>query len=277
MTIIRNFLLNSFWEKEYFNNTLWEYLTFLFLLIAFSFVFFSLKELVFQRASQRINKNGKLYLFLNFFEKIGFPFFIFLSFYFALSVLQIPENILKFFNFILITWIIYSFLIISFQVVDFFTEKYLKNHEKDERRAIVRNLGFFVKILLGFFAILVIFSTLNINITAIVAGMGIGGIAVAFALQNILSDLFSSFSIYFDRPFTEGDFIIVGDKMGTVEKIGIKSTRVRAIQGEEIIFSNKELTSVQVHNLAKLKKRRVDLKLNITHETETKKLEKIPQ
>src|SRR5690606_25985154 len=84
--------------------------------------------------------------------------------------------------------------------------------------------------------VLFILSNLGVNITSLIAGLGIGGIAVAFALQNILSDLFSSFAILFDKPFKEGDFVVVGDKKGTIKRIGIKTTRMKALSGEEIIL-----------------------------------------
>jgi len=121
-----------------------------------------------------------------------------------------------------------------------------------------------------------VLSNLGVNITSLVAGLGIGGLAIALALQSVLSDLFSSFSIYFDKPFQVGDYIIVGKHSGTVEKIGIKSTRIRASQGEEIVISNQELTSARVQNFKKLKERRNTTSIGVTYETSTDKLKKIP-
>jgi hypothetical protein len=98
----------------------------------------------------------------------------------------------------------------------------------------------------------------------------------AFALQNILSDLFSSFSIYFDKPFVEGDFIIIGNDMGIVKKIGIKSTRIQTLQGQELVVSNKELTSTRINNYKKMSKRRAIFNFGVEYSTSKKKLEKIP-
>jgi len=89
------------------------------------------------------------------------------------------------------------------------------------------------------------------------------GIAVGLALQNILADLFSSFAIYFDKPFQVGDFITVGEHSGTVEHIGIKTTRIRALQGEELVISNQELTSARVQNFRKLEERRISFKIGV--------------
>ncbi len=136
-------------------------------------------------------------------------------------------------------------------------------------------LKLLLKVLLWTFGIFFVLSNAGINITSLIAGLGIGGVAVAFALQNILSDLFSSFAIYFDKPFIVGDFIIVKDKMGIVEKIGIKSTRIRALQGEEIVISNQELTSVHIQNFKKLEKRRAVFTIGVVYETPKSKLKKI--
>lgn len=133
-----------------------------------------------------------------------------------------------------------------------------------------------MKICLWVFAGLIVLSNLGFNISSLIAGLGIGGIAVAFALQNILTDIFSSFSIFLDKPFKAGDFIVVGNDMGVVEKIGIKTTRLKTLQGEELVVSNKELTSVRVRNFKKLEKRRVVSMLGICYETNSEKLKAIP-
>jgi small-conductance mechanosensitive channel len=108
-------------------------------------------------------------------------------------------------------------------------------------------------------------------------GLGVGGIAIALALQSILSDALSAFSIYFERPFEIGDFIVVGDYAGTVNKIGIKSTRLKLLQGEELIISNKELTTKSVRNFKKLKKRRITFTVQVACDTPIEKLKKIPE
>ena len=112
-----------------------------------------------------------------------------------------------------------------------------------------------------------VLSNLGIEVTSLVAGLGIGGIAIAFALQGILSDLFASFSLYFDKPFRIGDFITIGTDSGTVEKIGIKTTRIRTLQGEELVVSNAELTTARVQNFKKMQERRGSFQFGITYET----------
>lgn len=126
------------------------------------------------------------------------------------------------------------------------------------------------------FAFLIILDVFDVNLSGAVVGLGVGGIAIAFALQNVLSDAFSAFSIYFDRPFEIGDFIIVGDYAGTVKKIGIKSTRVQLLQGEELVLANSVLTNESLRNFKKLRKRRIVFHFGVTYDTPIEKLKKIP-
>jgi small-conductance mechanosensitive channel len=128
-------------------------------------------------------------------------------------------------------------------------------------------------ILLWVLGVIFVLSNIGIEVTSLIAGLGIGGIAIAFALQGVLSDLFASFSIYFDKPFRIGDFIVIGADSGTVEKIGVKTTRIRALQGEELVVSNAELTSVRVQNFKKMQERRISSQFGITYETPQEKVQ----
>ena len=134
-----------------------------------------------------------------------------------------------------------------------------------------------LQIIVYVFAFLIILAVFNIDLSGVVVGLGVGGIAIALALQNILSDAISAFSLYFDRPFEIGDFIVVGDYAGTVKKIGLKSTRIQLLQGEELVISNKELTSESVRNFKKMKKRRIVFMVQVSCNTPIEKLKKIPE
>jgi len=123
---------------------------------------------------------------------------------------------------------------------------------------------------------LIILDNLNVEISTLVASLGIGGIAVALALQNILGDLFASLSITLDKPFAIGDFIVVDDFEGDVEDIGLKSTRIRSLSGEELIFSNTDLLSSRVRNFKRLEKRRISFGIGVVYGTPVEKLKKIP-
>jgi small-conductance mechanosensitive channel len=153
--------------------------------------------------------------------------------------------------------------------------------EKNKQKKQIDNriLNIFKKFLQGIvflIAFLVILNVFNVDLSGIVIGVGVGGIAIAFALQSILSDAFSAFSIYFDKPFEVGDFIVVGNQSGTVTKIGMKSTRLQLLQGEEMIISNREITSGSVRNYRKMTKRRVEFIIRVSPNTSIEKLKKIP-
>lgn len=136
-------------------------------------------------------------------------------------------------------------------------------------------LRFGLQVLIWSITTLLILDNLGVNITALVAGLGVGGIAIGLAAQNVLSDLFASLSIVFDRPFVPGDFIVFGDFMGTVEKTGLKTTRVRSLSGEQIVVSNADLLSSRIRNFKQMYRRRVVFKLGIVYDTPVEKLRKV--
>jgi small-conductance mechanosensitive channel len=138
-------------------------------------------------------------------------------------------------------------------------------------------VGLVTRIVLWVIAILAALDNLGFNITTLMASLGIGGIAVALALQNILGDLFSSVSIALDKPFVIGDFIVVDTFMGTVEYVGMKTTRLRSLDGEQIIFSNTELLKTRIRNYKRMQERRVHFDLRIAYETSLENIEQIPQ
>lgn len=137
-------------------------------------------------------------------------------------------------------------------------------------------LGFIVRTVIWLVIILMILDNFGVNITTLVASLGIGGIAVALALQNILGDLFSSLSIVLDKPFVVGDFITVDDISGTVEFVGLKTTRVRGLGGEQVIFSNSDLLKSRIRNFKRMQTRRIVFGIGVTYETSKQQLSAIP-
>lgn len=137
-------------------------------------------------------------------------------------------------------------------------------------------LGLIVKIALWSVLALIILDNLNVEVSSLVASLGIGGIAVALAAQNILGDLFASLSISLDKPFVIGDFVVVDDFEGDVEDIGLKSTRIRSLSGEELIFSNTDLLNSRIRNYKRLEKRRISFTIGVIYGTPVGKLKKIP-
>lgn len=137
-------------------------------------------------------------------------------------------------------------------------------------------LSFVVRVAIWSVVLLVMLDNLGVNITGLVAGLGVGGIAVALAAQNILGDLFASLSIVLDKPFVVGDFLIMGDFLGSVEKVGIKTTRLRSLSGEQLVFSNNDLLSSRIRNYGRMYERRVVFSIGVTYQTSADTLKKIP-
>jgi small-conductance mechanosensitive channel len=157
-----------------------------------------------------------------------------------------------------------------------FLEFRLSSQKDASRSTAVTLLSFAGKLLLWGFIALLSLENLGINVTALIAGLGVGGIAVALATQTLLGDLLGSVVIAIDKPFEVGDLIIVGDLSGTVETIGLKTTRVRSIYGEQIVFSNTDLLSSRVRNYKRMSERRVVFHLGIGSHTPVDKLDGLP-
>ena len=136
-------------------------------------------------------------------------------------------------------------------------------------------VGFLLSVILWSVLVLVTLNNLGFNITALVASLGIGGVAVALAVQNILGDLFASLSIAIDKPFLVGDFIVVDDLMGTVKHVGLKTTRLQSLSGEELIFSNNDLLKSRIRNYKRMWERRIVFGFGIRYGTPVDKIEKL--
>jgi small-conductance mechanosensitive channel len=133
-----------------------------------------------------------------------------------------------------------------------------------------------IKVIIWFLGILLLASNIGYDITTIIAGLGVGGIAIALAAQNILGDLFSYFVIFFDKPFEVGDFVVVGNEQGAIEKIGVKTVHVRSISGEQLIMPNSELVKATIKNFKRLEKRRKLFLIGVTYSTDPIVLAEIP-
>lgn len=210
-------------------------------------------------------------------ERFGLPILNFVIIYFALHYLTFSEQIDKLINNTLVVILAFYAVRLISSFVRLSLEAFIKSKEDGEEK--VKQLGgimLIVNAVLWSIGLLFIFNNFGYDVTAIIAGMGIGGIAIALAAQNILGDLFNYFVIFFDRPFEVGDFITIDDKKGTVEHIGIKTTRVKSITGEQLIFSNSDLTNSRIHNFKRMERRRVVFAFGVIYQTPPDLLERIP-
>jgi small-conductance mechanosensitive channel len=209
-------------------------------------------------------------------QKSIVPILFYGSLYIALRTLTLsPEasNILNIASVFVITF--FAIRLIT-SILDYSITTYSSMQEAGDQKAKqLKSLSALARFLVWGIGLIFLMDNLGFDISAVIAGLGIGGIAVALAAQSILGDLFSYFTIFFDRPFELGDYILVGDKNGTVEHIGIKTTRIRALSGEQLVFSNTDLTSSRIHNYKKLQRRRISFQLGVIYETSSDKLQKI--
>ena len=207
------------------------------------------------------------------------PFYFMVALYLAVQYLQTTEFLGKIiFGAFVIAFVIQA-IVVAQKVIDYvIRKKILKGDEGDkDKEAMIKLAGQLSKVGLWVFGGLLILSNLGVNVASLIAGLGIGGIAVALAVKDILGDIFASFSIFVDKPFKVGDFIELNTKeKGTVEKIGIKTTRLRTRQGQELIVANKTLTESTLQNYRRMQERRVTFELGIVYETTLEKLKKIP-
>lgn len=206
------------------------------------------------------------------------PMLYVLAFYFGLKYIQVSERIATVLHITVMVFVLFFFLRMINSLVSFFFQKILTGTEEDEHREKQsRGIVLIFQSIIWVVGFLFLINNLGYDITTLIAGMGIGGIAIALAAQTILGDLFSYFVIFFDKPFKIGDFITVQDKMGTVEYIGIKTTRLKTLNGEQLICSNTDLTNSRVHNYKRMQERRAVFSFGVLYSTPADKLKKIPQ
>ncbi|HLC79812.1 MAG TPA: mechanosensitive ion channel family protein [archaeon] len=242
------------------------------LLIARYFVILHLKSLS-EKTANRIDD-----VVVQGAEKVGWPFYVSISLFAAAMYVGVEgfgRRVIEIFTIGVILFYVVRF---AQYAIEGAVGKYVSRAQKKGKFQDPTIIYFFSRLggySLWLVAALVLIDNAGYDITALVAGLGVAGIAIALGLQNILSDVFSSLSIYFDKPFKVGDFIIVGTDMGVVKKIGIKTTRIQALQGEEIVIANKELTESRIHNFGRMSERRIEFKFGVIYETPLAKLKKI--
>ena len=266
-------------QIEIFGNSIFQISLALILAFAIFIIGESIDWFLTQRVKSLIEKKDSNFLkaILYCLEKITHVFYACIGIYVGLHILTLHGTFNKILDSLLIALITIQIILSVGELIKYFIMKFAKVRNTDDpNMTAVNGIMLLVNIALWSLGLLTIIANFGVNITSLAASLGIGGIAIAFALQNILEDLFSSFSIYFDKPFALGDFIVLGSHSGHVTKIGLKTTRLRTLQGEELIVSNKELTTSRIQNFKKLSERRFVFTLGATYDTSNEKLKKIP-
>lgn len=210
-------------------------------------------------------------------EKTVLPVLYFAAFYISVNTLDVNEKIEKLLY--AASVVVFTFFIlrlITNAIRHVIESKINKQENKETKLKQVQGIMIIINIIIWILGLIFLLDNFGYNATAFLTGLGIGGIAIALAAQNILGDLFNYFVIFFDQPFEVGDFIIVDDKKGTVEAIGIKTSRLKSLSGEQLIFANSDLTNSRIHNYKRMEKRRIVFSLNIDFQTKAEQLKTIP-
>lgn len=205
------------------------------------------------------------------------PLLYLLAINFGLKYITMPARVSEILHVALLLVVTFFVLRIITSFIGYLFKQALTKREKNElREKQGKGILLIVQIIVWTTGLLFLIDNLGFDITTLVAGLGIGGIAIALAAQTVLGDLFSYLVIFFDKPFEIGDFIIVEDKMGTVEYIGIKTTRIRTLSGEQLVCSNTDLTDSRVHNYKRMEERRIAFSFGVVYNTPATKLKNIP-
>ncbi|MFW6306528.1 MAG: mechanosensitive ion channel family protein [Bacillota bacterium] len=256
-------------------NTHYEYITALIFFLVGIFIV-KIASFLLSRVDKYIDdKNIKLDIICIIRSKI-YPLLYFAVFYISMQRLTLHKTlniILYYIGIILILF--YGVTFLQKIVVQWLNRYWGNNIIEDSKKQLYEALIFCIKIIIWIIAGLIILDNMGIQISGLIAGLGIGGIAIAFAAQAILEDIFSYFIIFFDKPFEIGDFIIIGDYLGSIEHIGLKTTRIRSLGGEQLIFSNKDLINSRVKNYKRMKRRRILFNFGVVYQTSLEQVKKI--
>ena len=226
---------------------------------------------------ERRQKSSVIYI-LSFLQHTKHFFVLILSLYVSTVWVSLPENIFLYLRtfFMIAFWLQVGIWAnhVFIKLVDIRSKQGANGEDETTMNALKTVLKIAIWSIV---LILAIDNIPGVEITALITSLGIGGIAIGLALQNILGDLFSSLSISLDKPFVINDLIKVDDHIGTVEKIGLKSTRIRSISGEQLIFSNSDLLNSRIQNYKRLERRRNLIRLGVLYQTTPEQLRKIPE
>ncbi|WP_312198827.1 mechanosensitive ion channel family protein [Anaerospora hongkongensis] len=271
-------MLQAMLNQLFFQNSVYSYLT---ALLVFTVAVFTVK--LFDRAvlnrlkiwAETATSKLDIYLFQTL-EKTLLPALYFGSFYVAVRSLTLPALLNRSIDIIGIIIVTIAGIRFIITMVEYTLLFSIKSKDLNDREHIIKAIIPFLRIALWGIGLVFLLDNLGFQISTVIAGLGIGGIAVALAAQAMLRDLFSYVAIVFDRPFELGDFITIDGHMGTIEHIGIKTTRIRSLGGEQLIFSNSDLTNSRIQNLKRMETRRIVFKFRIHYQTSSQQLREIP-
>lgn len=263
---------------NFLNNSLGNYLLSLLFLAAFYFIIKLFDKFLLDHLNLLIKRFSLSFskLLKKIIKKRVYPLLYILAFFLAFRQLEIMPQVDKFINFVLMILSVIFVVFMILDVISYSLKKYWHKKERTDEQQKVLTVSFFlIKILVWLLALIFILDNLDIELTALITGLGVSGIAIAFAAQTILTDLFNYFTIFFDKPFDIGDYIATGEYRGTIEHIGVKTTRIRSLTGEQLVISNTDLVNSRINNYKRMERRRINFSFGLTYDTPLTELKKV--
>lgn len=274
-------VVQSFLALEFLGNTVRTYAIALGVFFAVLIGLWILKTVVIKRLRRLAERTATDIddFLLGLPRHVGPITYFVLALYLATRSLVLSENLERVTHILFVVILTFKIIQTAQEIAAFFLRKWAARAEPDDQTSavVVTNMIKVLRVALWATGVIFVLDNLGIHVTSIVAGLGIGGVAVALAAQSLLGDAFSSFAIFVDKPFKVGDFIIVGDLLGTVEHVGFKTTRIRSLGGEQLIFSNSDLTSSRIRNYKRMKMRRIVFSVGVTYQTTLEQVKAIPR
>ncbi len=271
--------MTDFLDQVYYNNTARQYLIALLVIIGALLLTLLIQKVIIVRLRKWTSTTEGTWddFIITSLRRFGVPILRWLVIYWGLHLLKLSEKTAFYLDILISIVITYFALRLISSMVLMLIKAELRRRENGEEK--LKQLGGLImvfNIVIWSIGLVFLLSNWGIEVTPIIAGLGIGGIAVALAAQNILGDLFSYFAIFFDRPFEAGDFIIVDDVLGSIEYVGIKTTHIRSLGGEQIVVGNAALTNSRIRNYKRMYRRRVVFTINVDYGTPRELVETIP-
>lgn len=274
-------LLAQFLSTEWLGNSGRQWLIAAGITILLLFVFFVAKPFLRARAAALAKRTETAWddALIQVLESTRSPALLIFALYFGSVALSLPDRIRTVAASVALIAIILQAGIWVNGLLQFWLRQAVERRRRDDPGSVAafNVTGWVSRLILWSVVLLLILDNLGINVTALVAGLGVGGIAVALAVQNVLGDLFASLSIVLDKPFAVGDFLVIDDCLGSVEHVGLKTTRLRSLTGEQLVLSNTDMLASRIRNYGRMYERRVVFPLGVTYQTPRDLLKKIPE
>jgi len=270
-----------FIENQFYGNDLQTWLIALGLFAGTIIILQVIKRIIKIRLAALIKKSSTEIddVFLPLIRETRLLFFVVLGVYIGSTVLSLPQSDQEILNRVLYLGLFLQSGFWGMGLINYYVNRGVSgklDEDDGEVATTIDIFGLIAKIALWILVGLLILDNFEVEVNSLIASLGIGGIAVALAVQNVLGDLFASLSIAMDKPFVIGDLIVVDEYTGTVQDIGLKSTRIRSLSGEELVFSNTDLLSSRIRNYKGLQERRNVLTFGVSYDTPHEKLQSVP-